>query len=324
MNITEAKQIPLSLLVEQLGGRHSHDDRRGDKWYFSPFRPDEKTASFKINTKTNTWHDFGMVQTFGHRLQGSGGDIIDLWCDYVEKDRKLHVPDALIALGQYRNSAWRGERLRIVPANEKLASQVEKPRYKIVEIANQIIFNGLKDELDRRRISLKLADMYLKQGHILDTVTNKTYTGFLFENDKGGYEASIPKPNQRSCFKTCIGSKASSRILTSSEKTNSADVFEGYWDFLSWLEWNKRYVPIHHSYVLNSTSMTSEVCEKIKAFEENIDFVFLFMDNDIAGHHATSGFMGLLEPDYKVGSFAKLYEGYKDLNEFWMDRPISP
>jgi hypothetical protein len=98
--ITQAKSIPLQKLVEHLGGRYSHPDRKGDHWYFSPLRPEEKTASFKINEKRNTWHDFGLSNTFAHQNQGSGGDIVDLWRDYNFLDRRLGIPQALQGLEQ--------------------------------------------------------------------------------------------------------------------------------------------------------------------------------------------------------------------------------
>lgn len=317
MKIADAKLIPVALLTEKLGGRYSHTDRKGDLWFFSPFRPDEKTASFKINEKLNKWHDFGMSRTFAHQNQGSGGDITDLWCDYHFKDRRLGLPDALQALEQLSRFAGRGDGLQHQQRQEKPTVQNQTPRYKILKIADRITFPGLKDELQRRRISLKLANLYLKQGYILDIETGKKYNGFLFENDKGGHEVSIPNPQRGECFKTCIDQKASTRILVSDEK-NSADVFEGFWDFLSWLEFKGILQPQNHSYILNSTSMVGEVCNKLIAFKETVKYVFLFMDNDEAGYQATHAIAEKLEEDgLKVASLEQFYKGYKDLNQFW-------
>lgn len=318
MNIEQAKAIPVQKLVETLGGRYSHTDRKGDLWFYSPFRPEEKTASFKINEKLNTWHDFGLSNTVGHKGQGSGGDVIDLWCDYHYKDRRSGIKEALQGLEQLGNFSLRERGLQHQQSKEKPPVSISIPRYKILKIDNSIVFTGLKDELQRRRISLKLANQYLKQGHILDMDTNREYTAFLFENDKGGYEVSIPNPSKGECFKTCIGPKASTRILSHNDEVNSADVFEGFWDFLSWLELKNIRTPRNHTYVLNSVSMVSEVCDKITAFKETVNYVFLFMDNDTAGYQATQAFTENLErEDFKVGSFANFYDVYKDLNEFY-------
>lgn len=315
---SEAKSIPLNIVVEEFGGRHSHTDRKGDEWYYSPFRPDERTASFKINPKLNTWHDFGMSQTFGHRVQGTGGDTIDLWCDYHGKDRRLGFAEALGALEKFRKFAQREEGARQEQRKEKRALQVHKPRYKILKASGKITSKGLLSEIDRRCVSRQLAETYLKQGYILDTVTKKTFYAFLFENDKQGYECIVPNPEHGSCFYTCIGSKASTRILSNNDEADSADVFEGVWDFLSWLEMRALFYPKNHSYILNSVSMVNEVCGKIKAFEETVKYVFLFMDNDEAGYQATHAIAEELEENFNVGGMEFLYDGYKDLSRFWI------
>ena len=319
MNIQEAKQIPLQVVVERLGGRYSHTDRTGDFWFFSPFRPEEKTASFKVSQKYNSWHDFGQagfISRNGKAVQGSGGDVLDLWCDYHHKDRKQGVKEALQGVAELSGSAWRVEGLQHRQSKEKPAVQLQQPRYKILKIADRITFIGLKEELYRRRISFELANLFLKQGYILDTVTGKKYNGFLFENDKGGYEVSIPNPKRQECFKTCIGSKAIT-TETPIKETDKADVFEGFWDFLSWMEIKKLKAPVHYSFILNSTSLAGQACERIIELKEQIGSVFLFMDNDEAGYQTTHSIAGELACEkYKVSSMEQLYKSFKDLNEF--------
>ncbi|MFD0750621.1 toprim domain-containing protein [Mucilaginibacter calamicampi] len=316
MNITEVKKIPLNVIVEKLGGRYSHTDRKGDDWYFSPFRPDEKTASFKINTQRNNWHDFGLSNTFAHRKQIGGGDVIDLWCEYHSLDRRLGVKEALAQLSGFNHL------VSVNATNNKRAERPvktkEEARYKIVYQADKITHIGLTQELVRRRVSVGLANLYLKQGQIHDTVTNKKYYGFLFENDKGGFEVSIPNPAKNTSFKTCIGSKATTRILIGEDR-NSADVFEGFWDFLSWLQMKGILRPINHSYILNSTSLVGEACEKISAFNDVVKYAFLFMDHDDAGYHATDVIAKELEHNsIQVASMAQFYDGFKDLSDFSM------
>ena len=65
MNIRTAKSIPLAAYLSGLG--FLPVKRRGtDLWYLSPLRK-ETRASFKVNTRLNTWYDFGI---------GRGGNII--------------------------------------------------------------------------------------------------------------------------------------------------------------------------------------------------------------------------------------------------------
>lgn len=52
----------MQVLVQRLGDRFSHKGTGHDLWYFSPLRPDEKTASFKIDQSKNTWYDFARTQ----------------------------------------------------------------------------------------------------------------------------------------------------------------------------------------------------------------------------------------------------------------------
>lgn len=56
MNIRTAKSIPLAAYLSGLGFQPVK--RRGtDLWYLSPLRK-ETRASFKVNTRLNTWYDF--------------------------------------------------------------------------------------------------------------------------------------------------------------------------------------------------------------------------------------------------------------------------
>lgn len=316
LTLEEAKSIPVHIVVEDMGGRYSHTSHRGEAWYFSPFRPDENSASFKIDPKKNTWHDFGRSETTGYRGEGNGGDTVDLWCDLNGKHRRFGIPEAREALTKFKDFAFRGEGgLQVEQAKKSPVLQNQQPRYEIVKIYDKIKSQGLLNELNRRRISLNVADRYLKQGLILDTVTQKKFTAFLFENDKQGYECIVPNPKKGNCFRTCIGTKAATRIM-SDDDTTAADIFEGVWDFLSWLEMKAIVEPINHSYVLNSVVRVNEVCEKISAFEGTLTHVFLFMDNDQAGVQAKNAITEKLKENFHVGGMEHLYKDYKDLNEF--------
>ena len=314
MNISEAKEIQLLKAVEHLGGRYSHTDRQGNIWCFSPFRPEEKTASFKINTKLNNWYDFGhsgIIKMAGKTMQGSGGDILDLFNDYFGRDRKTGIPQTLKEVEQLNHSVMPVK--HITPREKEVIK--EEPRYKILKIADGITFIGLKEELQKRKISYELANLYLKQGYILDTVTDKKYNAFLFENGSNGYEVSIPNPKNKNCFKTSIGGKGSTYFAPSKE-SKSAEVFEGFWDWLSWLEIKKIKYPIHHSFILNSTSFANEVVQKIHSQQE-LNYVFLFLDNDNAGFQTTHSMaLEFEEMNLKIASMDGFYKDYKDVSEY--------
>lgn len=320
MLIKDAKEIQLIHIVEHLGGRYSHTDRHDNLWYFSVFRPKEKTASFKVNPFTNKWYDFGKAniisKTTSKRENQSGGDVLDLWCDFNHRDRKAGIKQSLDELSVFSTTPVKEYRSK---SQNMPIQQPKPPRYKVTKITESITHLGLKEELYRRRISQKVANRYLKQGYILDTVTGKKYVGFLFENDKGGYEVSIPNPRNNQSFKTCIGSKASTTLQPQKEST-AAEIFEGFWDFLSWLEIQRIEIPANYTFVLNSVSFTNEVAEKVISFSEKIQSVFLFMDNDEAGEVATNELALFLSEIKTVGDKRYLWRTFKDLNIHWKNQ----
>jgi DNA primase len=57
MNASQAKTIKIADYLQTLG--HNPAKIQGyNLWYRSPYR-EEQTASFKVDTRINTWHDFG-------------------------------------------------------------------------------------------------------------------------------------------------------------------------------------------------------------------------------------------------------------------------
>ncbi len=209
MNIEQAKKIPLKLLVEYLGGRFSHfNNDKTETWYFSPLRQNERTASFKVNESRNTWFDFGHSGSL--KGAGSGGDILDLWCDYYQINRKGHIRDVLLGLAALSLQPTIQDRPQPIKTNTK---PPKAARWKILKVDNKIFYQPLKDELARRRISKTLSSLYLKQVSIQDTEKpDRKLTGIAFENcNPGGMEICIPNPIKETCFKTGInkGLKAS-------------------------------------------------------------------------------------------------------------------
>jgi CHC2 zinc finger len=79
MTFTEAKNISISEYLSSLGIGATYISGN-DHWYRSPFR-EERTPSFKVNSRLNVWFDHGT---------GEGGTIIDLaaklhQCTYQEQ-----------------------------------------------------------------------------------------------------------------------------------------------------------------------------------------------------------------------------------------------
>ncbi|HYF32538.1 MAG TPA: hypothetical protein VD993_15545 [Chitinophagaceae bacterium] len=257
MNITQAKQIPLRVLVEHLGGRFSRYGRAGELWYYSPFRPNERTPSFKIDEKRNQWHDFARTEKVD-----AHGDIIDLWTDYHNKPRRdsQAVKDALIALEQFSTTSIPLQTYR--PAPSQRHSRVHpSPRYQLSKKPTRIWKLVLKQELLRRGLDVADVHPLLRQALVIDTKTGKTHNGFAFENDQGGYDISIPNPITDKSFKTSVGKKW---ITTIPGPGETAQVYEGFWDFYTWVRMNKGHAD-HTHIVLNSASNVRMAADYITA-----------------------------------------------------------
>jgi hypothetical protein len=314
MNIDQANQIPLARIVEYLGGTFSRKVRNAELWYFSPFRPEERTASFKIDERKNRWHDFGHVSAFGV----SGGDVIGLWCEYHNLNRKIDGKEVLQALKGFSNvpdmSTIRSEKKRQFQQQINDTTETEEPRFKIIKLHNKIFFPALLETLSRRRITPAIANLYLKQVFLSDTENpDRKLNGFAFANHKGGYEISIPNVATGKSFKTSTRPKT--YTLIEGEDKSRAVIFEGFWDFLSYLEIEKSSAPKCDVYVLNSVSFWHEAAEDITK-RSKANYVLLYMDNDKAGDMATNNFaMEFAKQNILVGCKRYSYGGYKDLNE---------
>lgn len=314
MNIAQAKQIPLAKLVEHLGGIFSHTDNQGNLWYRSPFRPDERTPSFKIDVKTNKWHDFARTNKID-----AHGDTLDLWTDYHNLPRRGSnaIKQALASLRENFGSL---DLLRVEKQERKKNhARILKPaRYRLIKPPGKIWIDSLKIEVARRGLTLSITEPYLKQATIEDTKTNKRYYGFAIRNDKGGYELSIPNPHKNECFKTAISPKAITTIQ--GNDPSSAYVFEGFWDCFTWLAMNRSQNKIPMLYILNSTSLVQELANKLITPNNTVQSIFLFLDNDAAGLKAQTRLLDLVEPhNFIIGTMNHLYKDYKDFSDYWMD-----
>jgi hypothetical protein len=225
---------------------------RADYWYFSPLR-DEKTPSFKINTKKNCWFDFGI---------GKGGNIIDFAILY-------HNCTVGESLRMFQNDFYFHQQPILIPPKEN----EEEGRIKILydkTISSLVLIRYLH----KRNIPLSLAEKYCSE--IIYRLYNKTYAALGFKNDSGGYEL------RNEFFK---GSNSPKDITTFKNKGKKVAVFEGFFDFLSFISFlsNKELKPISFC-ILNSLSFF----EKSRPFLEQHDAIHLYLDNDQAGINTAS------------------------------------
>lgn len=330
MNIEQAKQIPLAALVQQLGGRFARRGRKGESWWYSPFRPEERTASFVIHEIKNEWHDFARTEK-----KDAHGDILDLWTDYHNKPRRdsAAISQALKELEILFGGpiiTLRQSPLRNIPQKRSPDTSNDPPRYRLVKDPGPVRVKKLRTELARRGLSPHIVAPYLKQGNLEDTKTGKHFNAFAFENDQHGWEISLYNPGSDYSFRICIGHKAPTSYMQGS--FNTVMVFESRWDFFTWLEIVKGNTEGYGFIIANGVSMAYSVAEILAGNYRGIERIVVFQHNDPVKENASSpippgekftqALIEILEPyDLTIETVNDHYKDYKDLNEWWIIAP---
>jgi len=245
-------------------------------FYFA-FDREEKTPSLLVNFIKNIAFDFGTGKKY---------DIVSL----VQGIKLCSVSEALEYLSQF-DFSFQQQICNITK---------DESKYEILSIS-EVKHNALIQYLKERRIKNNIH--ILKEIHY--KISNKKYFGIGFKNDANGYEV------RNKYSKICIGRKD---ITTIKNKSNNLRIFEGFMDYLSFIEMKKTLEEQLSDYViLNSVSMIF----KLKKIIENYEKIELYFDNDEAGNRATNE-VKQLNPYVEDNRI--LYQNYKDLNDFIMGK----
>ena len=258
---------------------------RGNRgMYLSPLRK-ERTASFSVSYDKNLWHDFGT---------GEGGSIIDLvarmeGCSEVEAARRLAI----------------GEHGILVPIHvEALRTNEPTPSRLTILSDRELTHPALLGYLTGRGIYPAIARTYCRE--VRYTIGGKEYFAIGFRNDAGGWELRNPR------FK---GSSTPKNITTLDNGSDTAMVFEGFIDFLSYLSLKANPTPAIDTTVLNSVTNL----QKAVPFLARHRVVHAFLDNDDAGRKVLARLEESL-PLSEVIDQSVFYRDHKDLNEYWQEK----
>lgn len=253
--------------------------------YNSPLRED-RHPSFYVNPKSNVFKDFARDE---HR-----GDAITLvvlleGCGFAEAVQRL--------------SNFTGFDLSESPVLFlSAANTLSSPEHKIRVLKEcPLTHSYLMNYVLSRGIPLSLANRYLKQIHYSNQ--SKLYWGVGFKNDSKGYEL------RSAVFKGASSPKDVTTFAMDGQHRTAA-VFEGFFDFLSALVWFGLEVPRMPTIILNSTSNR----QKAIGFLRQFDKLNCFLDRDKEGFEC----LRLLRDrdGLPVNDCSKIYEGYKDFNEY--------
>lgn len=276
----EARQIDMVSYLSSLGYEPVRI-RNLDYWYLSPLRQ-EKTPSFKVNRKLNRWYDHGL---------GKGGNLVDFAILYS---------DCTVGefLGKINPSLFVHQPALLHSEGRK---KEKEPCITILREHTLTSFILLR-YLYQRRIPVSIAERFCKE--LVYTLNGRTYFAIGFKNNAGGYEL------RNSFFK---GSSTPKDISTIVAGTNEVDVFEGFFDFLSFRTIHQNQPPAKTStVVLNTLSFF----EKARPFMEQHDIVNLYLDRDESGQNYTQYALSL---SGKYQDKSDLYKHHKDLNDWMMN-----
>ena len=277
MNIEKAKQIPLELVLQKMNYTPSKTNGF-DAWYSSPLH-EEKTPSFKVNTKINRWYDHGLQK---------GGNIID----FIAIKFNYTIPEVLKFLENYSNeSIFSFQKQKNITSN---FSETET-KVNIIKVT-EIQHYALKEYLENRKIYHYENESNLKEVHY--EINGKKYFGIGFQNRSNGFEI-------RSKYaKICIGKKDISLVVKGYK--NKLRIFEGFFDYLTFLN---KFKSDSDFLILNSIALINR-CDEILS---NYDEIELYFDNDAAGNSHTKSTQEKFKNAKDCRAF---YKDFKDLNEW--------
>ena len=259
--------------------------KKGSNYFIhSPFT-NEKTPSFTIYPKTNSFFDWSA---------SFGGDVIDLHRRLKNISRK----DAYIEM---INDGITNFSPSFIPIVKEIKE--EKSNYKIIHTKELSDLRLIEYAKNKRGISLPIMiENALEMRYTINKADKEyTFNAIAFKNDSGGYEIRNEKT------KLSFGKKDITTIFADSE---IIDIFEGFFDYLTFLELTKSNPKKTNAIILNSVSMVGRV-----EIPGTIKKLRLWFDNDRAGKETTK----IITEKYTektVKDMSYKYKGHSDLNNY--------
>jgi len=284
LSCERARAFPIEKALAKLEHFPTRETEK-EAWFLSPLRS-ETQASFKLSKKLNRWYDHG---------QGIGGNVIDLVCQI----KRCSVKSALAFIKeQMENSFF----LQQQPILKEEVQEFEANHALTIIKVKDLTHPALIQYLQARSIGVETAKKLVKEVHY--QVKGKQYFAIGLQNDSGGWELRN-KYLKNSCYP---------KDMTSMKKGHSKLLItEGMFDILSLTEINKNLAYEYDFLIMNSIGFL----EKVKLISKEYETVDLYLDNDSNGKLTTQN---LLKVSNKFKDKSKLYEGFKDVNDWLIDR----
>lgn len=330
MNLQQAKNIPITWFFGGVLGLHGIQSAN-DILYSSPFRTDNK-PSYSVSIRKNISYDFAtgeardlvgvVAHHYGLSMSGALKKLEELLRMYptAEYTSSFQQKPTLKAFDDKKQNVPYAE-------NQNAGEGFETGDTEITEIKDLYYFPIL-NYIKSRKIRIETASLYFKE--IYFKMKGKKYFGLCYQNRNGGYEVAGcgQKP-----FKCAIGNKDIT-VIAGTQNTNTALIFEGMFDFLSYLEYEKLQKPKNDVIILNSVAIWERGVEWIKSNAEYRE-VHLYLDNDRAGIETVDRIINYISntdsqdnnptkidntnhcANIKIVDKSNLYKGFKDFGEWW-------
>lgn len=249
-------------------------------FYFAIDR-EEKTPSLCVDFAKNKAFDFGAGKSY---------DVVSI----VQLLNKCSVSDAIQYLENFD-----------IPVNslKKHRSESDK-NYEIFEV-KEIEHPALIQYLKSRKV--------YEQRHLVKEIhykmNGRNCFGIGFYNNSGGVEI------RNKYSKICLGKKDVTLIKNPRNEKKEVCIFEGFFDYLTYLNLPNVQNSNSDYLILNSTAMFFKVEEELKTYHK----IVLFLDNDLNGKSLAEKIIY----NYKnVEDCSLFYSEFKDLND-WNIKNIS-
>ena len=291
MNTSEIEKVKSVRIVDLLSAKGINpvsEPKNGKAWYISPLRSKEKSASFLVDLESNRWKDFG---------ENSGGSPIDL----VMKLENISFREAVKVI------AHRVVFSQSFSFHKPVSKEIRAGKIEIMHVQT-LQTRPLEVYLLSRGISIGLGSKYVQEAYF--TLHGKRYFAISFKNDLGGFELRNQNFKGGSSPKTITTIQAFNQA--GFPKDSGCNIFEGFFDFLSFLTFYNQSKIKNTAIILNSLIFIDQVVSELRFYKK----INLFLDNDEAGIKATQKIKAI-RPD-AINYSEKLFPAHKDFNEFLM------
>ena len=273
----------------------------------SPFR-NERTASFHILPHGYAWTDFG---------DGTRGGVVELVMRLESCERKAAI-----------------ERLREIRAGKAASQHIQRPfgqsrptrqaSFKIISV-NQLQDETLLAYARSRGISEATIKKFCSEVVVRTGGKVKTYIGFL--NNADGFVLRSPEKGKsgKRCTNSAPTYLNANGVNCTQPSSDSVAVFEGFFDFLSYMELTSAQTlcPNQDICVLNSVVNAQAAEDFIRSHKT----VHLYLDNDDAGRRTSqeiADYVLAANLEAIITDHCEEYKEYKDFNDLneWLQDSI--